>query len=74
MKRHVIQSNRMKGLADGQRAGSRIKLKFSMDFSDTGEVNPLAVQTRDLHKFYGAGRKAFHVLRGIDVDVPYGTM
>ena len=60
----------MKALADGH----RIKLKFRMDFSDTGEINSLALQTRDLHKFYGRGRNAFHVLRGLDVDVPYGTM
>ena len=58
---------------DGKKRG-HITLKFSMDFSDNGEINSLALQTRNLHKFYGTGKKAFHVLRGLDVDVPYGTM
>lgn len=61
----------MNGSVNGQR--DHITLK-SMDFSDNGEINSLALQTRDLHKFYGTGKKAFHVLRGLDVDVPYGTM
>lgn len=54
--------------------GHRVKLKSRMDFSDTGEINSLALQTRNLHKFYGRGQNAVHVLRGLDVDVPYGTM
>ena len=75
MRLHQLSASRdpsklMNHLANGR----RIKLKFSMDFSDTGEVNSLAVQTRGVHKFYGYGRRANHVLRGIDVDVPYGTM
>ena len=34
----------------------------------------LAVQTRKVHKFYGTGQNAVHVLQGLDVDVPYGKM
>ena len=49
-------------------------LEFSMNFSATNGINSLALQTRHLHKFYGVGRGAFHVLKGVDMDVPYGTM
>ena len=35
----------------------------------------LALQTRNVHKFYGTGRNAFHALRaGFDMDVPYGLL
>jgi len=30
--------------------------------------------TRDLHKFYGVGRNAVHVLQGLNVEVPHGKM
>ena len=67
---HVIHQIWMPGFVDSH----RVKLKFRMDFSDTGEINSLALQTRYLHRFYGRGWNAVHVLRGLDMDVPYGTM
>ena len=41
-----------------------------MDPSGDSDVESLALQTRDLHKFYGTGRNALHVLRGMNTDVP----
>ncbi|XP_065916659.1 ABC transporter G family member 20-like [Dysidea avara] len=46
-----------------------------MDYLAVGsDVNTLAIQTRDVHKFYGTGRNAFHVLRGLNMSVPCGTI
>ena len=47
---------------------------MSMDASQDSDVYALAVQTRDVHRFYGTGRSASHVLRGVSMDVPYGSM
>lgn len=38
------------------------------------ESDHFALQTRNVHKFYGMGKNAFHVLRGLDMDAPYGTI
>ena len=46
-----------------------------MDFSETeNDSSSFALQTRNVHKFYGMGKNAYHVLRGLDMDAPYGTM
>ncbi|XP_065916658.1 ABC transporter G family member 20-like isoform X2 [Dysidea avara] len=46
-----------------------------MDYLAVGsDVNTLAIQTRDVQKFYGTGRNAFHVLRGLNMSVPRGTI
>lgn len=47
-----------------------------MAFTETAEHDSsgFALQTRNVHKFYGAGKSAFHVLQGMDMDAPYGTM
>jgi len=45
-----------------------------MNPSLESDVYTLAVQTRDIHKFYGSGKNASHVLRGVSIDVPYGSM
>ncbi|XP_065887981.1 ABC transporter G family member 20-like [Dysidea avara] len=34
----------------------------------------LALQVKDLHKFYGTGRSAFHVLRSFNMEVQYGSI
>lgn len=42
------------------------------------EYNPddsdMAIQTRNVQKYYGYGTNSFHVLCGLDMDVPNGTM
>ncbi|XP_065917161.1 ABC transporter G family member 20-like [Dysidea avara] len=46
-----------------------------MDYLALGsDVNTLAIQTRDVHKFYGTGRNALHVLRGLNMSVPHGMI
>jgi len=42
--------------------------------SDESGVDTLAIQAQDVHKFYGTGRNASHVLKGLSMSVPYGTM
>ena len=34
----------------------------------------LALHAKDVQKFYGIGRGAYHVLKGFTMEVPYGTM
>jgi len=34
----------------------------------------LALEVKDLQKFYGTGRGAFHMLRSFNMEVQYGTM
>jgi len=41
-----------------------------MEPSGDSDANTLAIQTS---KFYGTGKNAFHVLKGMNMDVPYGT-
>ncbi|XP_065910114.1 ABC transporter G family member 23-like isoform X2 [Dysidea avara] len=46
-----------------------------MDYSAVdSDAKTLAIQTQDLHKFYGTGRNAFHALKGLNLSVPYGTL
>ncbi|XP_065910828.1 ABC transporter G family member 20-like [Dysidea avara] len=46
-----------------------------MDYSAVdSDAKTLAIQTQDLHKFYGTGRNAFHALKGLNLSVPYGTI
>ena len=41
---------------------------------DHSGVDTLAIQAQDVHKFYGTGRNASHVLKGLNISVPYGMM
>lgn len=41
-----------------------------MDTTD----NSLSLRVKDVHKFYGTGRSAYHVLRALSMEVEYGTM
>ena len=34
----------------------------------------LALCVKDVNKFYGTGRSAYHALRSLNMEVPYGTM
>jgi len=45
-----------------------------MESETDSSSRALALVTRDVHKFYGVGKNAFHVLRGFNMDAPYGTM
>ncbi|XP_065887972.1 ABC transporter G family member 23-like isoform X2 [Dysidea avara] len=36
--------------------------------------NSLALQVERVHKFYGRGRSAYHVLRSLDMEVQYGSV
>ena len=40
----------------------------------TSADNSLALHVKDVHKFYGTGRRAYHVLRSLNMEVPYGSM
>ena len=51
-----------------------IRVVRGMDASLDSDGYALAAQTRDVHKFYGTGKNASHVLRGVSIDVPYGSM
>ena len=42
--------------------------------SDSSLPSGLALYVKDVHKFYGTGRGAFHALRSLSMEVPYGTM
>ena len=44
-----------------------------MDSSQNTDSS-LALQVKDVHKFYGSGRGAFHVLRSFNMEVQYGAM
>ena len=37
-------------------------------------VSELAVSVKDVYKKYGRGKKAKHVLKGLNMEVPYNTM
>ena len=49
-----------------------------MDFSLLSSIRlegSVALQVRELHKFYWSGGcKTSHVLRALNMDVPYGAM
>jgi len=51
-------------------------LSMIMDASmDTlQDRSPLALQVKDVHKFYGRGPGAYHVLRSLNMEVQYGSM
>ena len=37
-------------------------------------ASELAVSVKDVYKKYGRGKKAKHVLKGLNMEVPYNTM
>ena len=37
-------------------------------------ASQLAVSVKDVYKKYGRGKKAKHVLKGLNMEVPYNTM
>jgi len=41
---------------------------------ESSQSRDLALEVKDLQKFYGTGRGAFHVLRSFNMEVQYGTM
>ena len=38
------------------------------------DKSSLALQVKDVHKFYGRGSSAYHVLRSLNMEVEYGSM
>jgi len=48
--------------------------RLQVIMADDGSSGGVALQTCDLHKFYGVGRNAVHVLQGLNVEVPHGKM
>ena len=48
--------------------------RFDSDQTRMAESSDLAVDVKGVYKKYGKGKKANHVLKGLDMEVPYNTM